>query len=105
MISFSYMSSWYSETKKSFWHGEVSTGCKIREYELSGSRIRIIQKFHPDNTITYVFLDKFKKKPIKEFTETEVSAIAELLAWIDENKERLYPHLIMNKSPEAKQND
>lgn len=104
MISFSYLSSWYSETKKTFWGSEVSTGCDIREYEPSGSRIRIIQKFHPDNHITYVFLDKYKKKPVKEFTATEASQIAELLGWIEENKERLYPYLIMNKRAEAKQN-
>lgn len=95
MINFSYSASWYNETKKSFWGGEVNTGVKIREYDIEFTRIRIIQKFYPDGDIVYVFIDKFNKhKPIKEFTASEVSKITEMLNWIEENKERLYPFLV-----------
>lgn len=98
MIHFSYMCSWYSETKKTFFHGEVYTGCKIREYDIDCTRVRIIQKFHPDNAITYTFIDKFSKKPIKEFDAVEVAQISELMQWIDKNKGKLYPFLIKNKT-------
>lgn len=112
MISFRYSASWYSEKKTSFWRGEIYTGCLIREYDIEFTRIRIIQKFHPDNSITYVFLDRYDKKPIKVFTSTEVSKIAEMIQWIEDNKEKLYPFLIMKKqnqpttdAPKEEQNE
>lgn len=101
MISFSYTASWYSETKNSFLRGQVYTGCLIREYDIEFTRVRIIQKFHPDNRITYVFLDRYDKKPIKVFTSTEASKIAEMINWIEENKDKLYPFLIMNKQNQS----
>jgi hypothetical protein len=48
-----------------------------------------------------VFLDKYDKKPIKVFTSSEVSKIAEMINWIEENKEKLYPFLIMNKQNQS----
>lgn len=98
MANFRYSATWYSETKKTFWGNEVSTGCDIREYEFVNNRVRIIQKFHPDNKITYVFKDRWNKnKLITEFTANELNDIKELMEWIEENKERLYPFLIRNK--------